>query len=263
MEENTNEEKNENIDNIEITNENKEKINEVSEKEDKNEEKTEKKDPLELEENEEGIYKEDINNIVDYLTNLDFDKYSRDMEIKEALMVLKTKMDKDHELKEKSDKIQTLINKIEPMNINMNINKIENLNYNNENIKNEEQKVVSEKIQRSELLANQQGTSSMNNIIYNFDKKLTNIEVYTKEKIIDLIAQIENLRQLFVNTNKLQSFTVNPLFKFPTYGNSNTNTNIVNQPSKMKEAHIVEIGGKALHPPSLSPLKYLTISINL
>ena len=165
--------------------------------------------------------------------------------------------------KEKSDKIQTLINKIEPMNINMNINKIENLNYNNENIKNEEQKVVSEKIQRSELLANQQGTSSMNNIIYNFDKKLTNIEVYTKEKIIDLIAQIENLRQLFVNTNKLQSFTVNPLFKFPTYGNSNTNTNIVNQPSKMKEAHIVEIGGKALHPPSKVPKKYLSNSNNV
>ena len=106
MEENTNEEKNENIDNIEITNENKEKINEVSEKEDKNEEKTEKKDPLELEENEEGIYKEDINNIVDYLTNLDFEKYSRDMEIREALMVLKTKMDKDQEIKEKEKQIE-------------------------------------------------------------------------------------------------------------------------------------------------------------
>ena len=37
---------------------------------------------------------------------------------------------------------------------------------------------------------------------------------YTKEKIIDLISQIENLRQLFLSTNKLQSFSINPLFNF-------------------------------------------------
>ena len=165
--------------------------------------------------------------------------------------------------KEKTDKIQTLINKIEPMNINMNINKIENLNYNNnnENIKKEEQKVVSENIFTNELMSIKPGNGQINNIIYNFDKKLTNIEVYTKEKIIDLIAQIENLRQLFVNTNKLQSFTVNHIFKFPTYSNSNTNT--VNQPPKMKEAHIVEIGGKTLHPPSKVPKKYLSNSNNV
>ena len=60
----------------------------------------------ELEEKDEGINKEDINNIVEYLTNLDFDKYSRDMEIKEALMVLKTKMDKDQEIKEKQEQNQ-------------------------------------------------------------------------------------------------------------------------------------------------------------
>ena len=29
----------------------------------------------------------------------------------------------------------------------------------------------------------------------NFDKKMTNLEVYVKEKILDLISQIENLRQ--------------------------------------------------------------------
>lgn len=139
MEENTNEEKNENIDNIEITNENKEKINEVSEKEDKNEEKTEKKDPLELEENEEGIYKEDINNIVDYLTNLDFDKYSRDMEIKEALMVLKTKMDKDHELKEKEQQIEN--NKVTIIDD----NKISNNKVQEENIENNKQTIYKDK----------------------------------------------------------------------------------------------------------------------
>ena len=81
--------------------ENTDKIEKNEKKEEKNEDKI--NEPLDLEENNDGIdiNKEDINNIVDYLTNLDFEKYSRDMEIKEALMVLKTKMDKDQELKEK------------------------------------------------------------------------------------------------------------------------------------------------------------------
>ena len=101
----------------------------------------------------------------------------------------------------------------------------------------------------------------MDNKISNIDRKLTNIELYTKEKIIDLIAQIENLRQLFVNTNKIQSFAVNPLFKFPTYNTQNANT--VNQPQKMEEAHIVEIGGKMLPPPSKVSKKYLTNTNNV
>ena len=64
------------------------------------------KKEIDLEETDDGINKEDINNIVDYLTNLDFEKYSRDMEIREALMVLKTKMDKDQEIKEKEKQIE-------------------------------------------------------------------------------------------------------------------------------------------------------------
>ena len=98
MEENIIKEEKENKEeNIENTG----KIENNEKKEEKNEDKI--NEPLDLEENNDGIdiNKEDINNIVDYLTNLDFEKYSRDMEIKEALMVLKTKMDKDQELKEK------------------------------------------------------------------------------------------------------------------------------------------------------------------
>ena len=71
----------------------------------KNEEKINENVDLEENNDDIDINKEDINNIVEYLTNLDFDKYSRDMEIKEALMVLKTKMDKDQELKEKEIKM--------------------------------------------------------------------------------------------------------------------------------------------------------------
>jgi hypothetical protein len=98
MEENLTEEKKENIEKDEI---NEEKINEILNNNEENGDKVE-----ELEEKDEGINKEDINNIVEYLTNLDFDKYSRDMEIKEALMVLKTKMDKDQEIKEKQEQNQ-------------------------------------------------------------------------------------------------------------------------------------------------------------
>jgi len=59
-----------------------------------------------IEQDEEEINKEDIKDIVDYLSNLDYDKYSRDMEIKEALMVLKTKMDKIKEENIKDKEIQ-------------------------------------------------------------------------------------------------------------------------------------------------------------
>ena len=161
---------------------------------------------------------------------------------------------------EKNNNIQTLINKIEPMNINMNINKIENLNYNNnENIK--EAKKQSKKNENSDIETISKDNNTLDTKINSIDKKLTNIEVYTKEKIIDLISQIENLRQLFVNTNKIQSFAVNPLFKFPTYNNQNPTS--TNQPQKMKEAHIVEIGGKMLPPPSKVSKKYFSNNNNV
>ena len=193
---------------------------------------------------------------------------TEDKIINELASDLEETNNKLNDNKEKTDNIQTLINKIEPMNINMNINKIENLNYNNNNNNNNE--IIKEKkiqINKNRNKNNEQETifkeNSSNDIkISSLDKKVTNIEVYTKEKIIDLIAQIENLRQLFVNTNKIQSFAVNPLFKFPTYNTQNTNS-VVNQPQKMKEAHIVEIGGKILPPPSKVSKKYISNTNNV
>ena len=102
MEENNNQE---NVENKEENKEEKEKMN-VIEEDKKEENDDKKKEEIDLEETDDGINKEDINNIVDYLTNLDFEKYSRDMEIREALMVLKTKMDKDQEIKEKEKQIE-------------------------------------------------------------------------------------------------------------------------------------------------------------
>ena len=161
---------------------------------------------------------------------------------------------------DKNNNIQTLINKIEPMNINMNINKIENLNYNGNEKIIKEKKKQSKKNENNDFDTLSKDNSTIDTKINSIDKKLTNIEVYTKEKIIDLISQIENLRQLFVNTNKIQSFAVNPLFKFPTYNNQNST--ITNQPQKMKEAHIVEIGGKMLPPPSKVSKKYFSNNNN-
>ena len=183
---------------------------------------------------------------------------TEDKIINELASDLEQTNNKGNDNKEKSEKIQTLINKIEPMNINMNINKIENLNYNH-NEKDKEQKIQPEMEINNELVLNNKENKQIDNIIFNFDRKLTNIEVYTKEKIIDLISQIENLRQLFVNTNKIQSFTTNPLFKFPSYTNINTNT--ITQHSKKKEAPIVEINAKILN--AKIPKKFISNSNNV
>ena len=95
MEEYLSEDKKDNTEEKEIKEEN---VNEIIENNKETNNRIE-----DFEEKDEDINKEDINNIVEYLQNLDFDKYSRDMEIKEALMVLKTKMDKDQEIKEKEE----------------------------------------------------------------------------------------------------------------------------------------------------------------
>ena len=182
--------------------------------------------------------------------------------INELASDLEQTNNKPNDNKEQNNNIQTLINKIEPMNINMNINKIENLNYNNNHENNiKQKKIQTTKDSTNDIIQLPKENIQMDSMIINLDKKLTNIELYTKEKIIDLIAQIENLRQLFVNTNKIQSFAINPLFKFPVYNTQSTNT--TNQPPKMKEAHIVEIGGKMLPPPSKVSKKYLSNNNNV
>ena len=179
--------------------------------------------------------------------------------INELASDLEQTNNKGNDNKEKSEKIQTLINKIEPMNINMNINKIENLNYNH-NEKNNKENSEQIKIEENNENDNKEN-KQIDNLILNFDKKLTNIEIYTKEKIIDLISQIENLRQLFTNTNRNHNAMTNQLFKFPSYTNININTNSLNPSSKKKEAPIVEIGGRMVN--YKIPKKYLSNTNNI
>jgi len=75
---------------------NKEEMKKENDKEKENdeEEKKEIKDPLLEEELED---KENIEDVISYLNGLDYDKYCKDMEIREALTLLKHKMDKEKE----------------------------------------------------------------------------------------------------------------------------------------------------------------------
>ena len=68
---------------------------------------------------DDDLNKEDIDEIVDYLKDLDYEKYTHDMEIREALELLKSKMKKDEEEKRKNEQ-KVIINEDKNININKN-----------------------------------------------------------------------------------------------------------------------------------------------
>ena len=95
---------------------NKEITKETTNNNEKEEEKIDYKNyPLE----EEDELNKDINDIVDYLKDLDYEKYTHDMEIREALELLKSKMKKDEEEKRKTEQ-KVIINEDKNININKN-----------------------------------------------------------------------------------------------------------------------------------------------
>ena len=117
----------------EVKLENKEITTQTINNNEKEEEKIDYKNyPLE---EEDELNKDDINDIVDYLKDLDYDKYAHDMEIREALELLKSKMLKDEEEKKKNE---TKITTIED-------NNNKNKNISNEKIEEEKEKKVEEK----------------------------------------------------------------------------------------------------------------------
>ena len=148
--------------------------------------------------------------------------------------------------------LNKLLDKIEPLNINMNINKIENLSVNNMQTDN-----------KKDLINDSNEMSKKMNY---FDKKILELEVYTKEKIIDLISQIDNLRQIFLNTNNKTN--TNNLASIDMNNNINNHRTLSPQSNKKekqtinREAHIVEIGAKILPPPKNIPKKYTNNNIN-
>ena len=167
---------------MEENSENKKEKNENSELNNENNNLEIKNNNIPLETVEDEIKQEDIKDIVDYLSNLDYEKYSRDMEIKEALMILKTKMEKVQEKKDKEqEKEKEKIKIIEDNNLTL---------YNKQN----EEKQIENDNKNKEEIINQQNTINNNgnekeeiNIINNEIKETKEIideeEIKKKEKI--------------------------------------------------------------------------------
>ena len=156
-----------------------EKIKEIPENNNENN-NAENKDNNNNLEAEEEINKEDIKDIVDYLSNLDFEKYSRDMEIKEALMILKTKMDKDQEEKDREQEIQNEKVKI-----------IEDINNETTHKKNnDENKNINE---NKEEIVNEQNNININRNEEEEEKKKEKIEKY---KIAERLAKNSKLKDV-------------------------------------------------------------------
>ena len=90
------------------------------------------------------ISEEEMNDIISYINSWDYEKYERDMEIREALQLLKNKMLKDE--KEKEEKLNELREKekremIDNKKLNDNQNQNED-NNNNNNIQINEQETT-------------------------------------------------------------------------------------------------------------------------
>ena len=84
----------------EINNDNNNINNKEETNKEEDKEKKEIKDPLLEEELDD---KENIEDVISYLNGLDYDKYCKDMEIREALTLLKHKMDKEKEEQKNSE----------------------------------------------------------------------------------------------------------------------------------------------------------------
>ena len=140
----------------------------------------EKKCNYNLDVEEDEINKEDIKDIVDYLSNLDYEKYSRDMEIKEALMILKTKMDKINEEKEKEKESENEKVKI----IKDNNLTIYNNDHNNENDNEKKEENINE--QKNNIITDEkekENTNILNNNIKEPKEIIDEEELKKKEKI--------------------------------------------------------------------------------
>ena len=156
------------------TDENKENI--------KNEEIKDKKDPLLEEELDEN---ENIDEILNYLNGLDYDKYCKDMEIKEALTILKNKMDKDLEEKNKNKKITEGEEQKEENKSEKNENDDDEKKKNLEN-ENKNNKIILPEINKT--LSEQKPVEIVN------EEELKRKEEIKKYKIAEQIAKTEEMK---------------------------------------------------------------------
>ena len=163
---------------------NKENINDDKDK-DKEEEKKEIKDPLLEEELED---KENIEDVISYLNNLDYDKYCKDMEIREALTLLKHKMDKEKEEQKLSE--EKAQNKVT-------IEGVEKPEENNKEKKEEEKESITNNNDNKTLLPDISNKIPEQNKVEIVDEEeLKRKEEIKKYKIAEQIAKTEQMKKV-------------------------------------------------------------------
>ena len=180
-----------------INNNVKEKINIDNEKEKEKEENNdmkdikEKKDPL----LEDDLDNENIDDVINYLNGLDYDKYCKDMEIREALTLLKNKMDKELEekkIEEEKNKNKVIIEGIEgeEQKENNKTEEEEDDKENEENKSNSENKDNNNKLVLPEIkkLPDQNPVEIVN------EEDLKRKEEIKKYKIAEQIAKTEQMK---------------------------------------------------------------------
>ena len=175
---NIEEKKNEiNNDNNNINN--KEETNKEGDKE-----KKEIKDPLLEEELDD---KENIEDVISYLNGLDYDKYCKDMEIREALTLLKHKMDKEKQ--EQKDLEEKAENKV----------KIEGVEKHDEKDKDKEKEKDEEKnnnMNKTLLPDISNKTPEQNKVEIVDEEELKRKEEIKKYKIAEQIAKTEQMKKV-------------------------------------------------------------------
>ena len=136
---------------------------------------------------EDEITGQEIGNIVEYLKSLNFEKYNRDMEIREALELIRSKMNKEKEENNINDK-----------SIDNNCNDNENKENKNECSKNENEK--------EEINNNDENKKEIKELNYIEDKeeeikkeeieKFKIAEIISKHKILKNVHSIQSIRKL-------------------------------------------------------------------
>ena len=128
-----------------------------------------------------------------------------------------------------NNEINNDINNIKGNN-NININDMNNSNLiKNESISNLNPIKINNEIHLNEVIS----SNSVNKKLHAFDQKLLNLELYTKEKIIELISQINSLKQN--NNNNINN--INNNYKLPEKNNNiinNSNIEPINKLSLVK-----------------------------
>ena len=174
--------KDNNNNNNEINNK-EEKDKDLKEKEDK--EKKEIKDPL-LEDDLDD--KENIEDVISYLNGLDYDKYCKDMEIREALTLLKHKMDKEKQ--EQKDLEEKAENKVTIEGVEKSEEK------NKEKEKDEEKKDNINNMNKTLLPDISNKTPEQNKVEIVDEEELKRKEEIKKYKIAEQIAKTEQMKKV-------------------------------------------------------------------